>query len=362
MDSRPKRKCTTRNNNIQNKLKSTKSSPICSSPAKLQKKKNRSKGNGVKDDTSPVVSTPIEPKQKCPCPCGLEEPNCNWDKPPLLILEHSWNESSKKIEVPWIECDACNTWWHLHCSGLIDIQGNLVIEDKFLCLDCQVKNTCIPITVLTSRYIKHSTKDNLNKNLSSTKITSKVEIASKESKKDDTNIKDPIIPKTISSNTISERQNSKEYIVIVDQIDSAFRSSVDIRAEVKKVYPDIEPKYCYPLPKGGIALHLNTKEEEQTCLNEWPPGSFRTQRKVKPHKPKALHKTTVVAKNVNVEYSEEEIREDLVKRYKSEFTVRRITNSYTKTTYPVVKITVPKELGNQLLNQGVIICDRYYHC
>ena len=63
MDSRPKRKCTTRNNNIQNKLKSTKSSPICSSPAKLQKKKNRSKGNGVKDDTSPVISTPIEPKQ-----------------------------------------------------------------------------------------------------------------------------------------------------------------------------------------------------------------------------------------------------------------------------------------------------------
>ena len=87
-----------------------------------------------------------------------------------------------------------SSWWHLHCSGLIDNQGNFVIEDKFLCLDCQVKNTCIPISVLTSRYIKHSTKDNLNKNSSSTKITSKVEIANKESKKDDTNIKDPIIP------------------------------------------------------------------------------------------------------------------------------------------------------------------------
>ena len=365
MDLRSKKNNTTNTRNSQQKLPS-KSHTRNFSTTNLEKKKSKGKEKIVKEsrknktcDKPPIPGTKIEKKQKCPC--GREEPNCIWDKPPLLNIERSWNNLSQRIEVPWIQCDSCNMWWHLHCSGLVDTKGTVFNDDNFLCLDCQVANFCISIRVLSSRYTDLSTKDRSTKNSPKTTDSSKGEIVQKECDKDNTKTTDPVIPETQANNSY-DNQGSKEYIVIIDQIDSAFRSSLDIRSEIKKVYSELEPKYCYPLPKGGIALHLNTKEEEQTCLGEWPPGSFRTQRRVKPHKPKADHQTTVVAKNVNIEYSDEEIREDLVKRYKTEITVRRIINSHTKTTYPVVKITLPKALGNQLLNQGVIIYDSYYHC
>ena len=363
---------------LRSKRKTTKIPDIASNSTKKQegtkkkehKSKPASKKSKCKKGTTKDTTKKLHEEEEQDCPCGKKEPNCQWDKPPLLLLEQSWNEEKKKVEVPWIQCDSCNTWWHLHCSGLVDSNGKFLNLETFLCIDCHIKNSCIPIKILASRYkCKTSTTESCIKPAVQVVKHTIEEKASPNKDKSpeltspETNNKD-LINKTANSenNNTQSEYNSTEYIVIIDQIDSAFRTSTDIRKEINKVYPEIAPKFCYPLPKGGIAIHLNSKEEEQVCLNDWPPGSFRTERKVKPHKPKTLHKSTVVAKNIEIDYSEESIQKDLQNRYKEEFKVTRIYNPHTNTVYPVVKITTKKDLGKQFLNQGVIILNKYYHC
>ena len=61
------------------------------------------------------------------------------------------------------------------------------------------------------------------------------------------------------NSVVTER---KECVVVVDNIKSPkkFRASTEIRKELSK-FPEIKPKLSFSLPKGGVALEFENKEQ-----------------------------------------------------------------------------------------------------
>ena len=296
------------------------------------------------------------------CPCGKKEPACKWNQAPLLVTEEN------PPEIPWVFCEYCNSWWHLHCSGLVDKTGNLFTLDHFICIRCLYKDSFMPKeTIISSEEFtekSQSTKSSCDK--SNKQGTNKTDknccIPAEAQRPTESNI---LVNNKKGNNchkpTEAERpadnnslvSDTPEYIVIIDRIDFTFRTSIDILKEIQKVYKEITPLHCYPLPKGGIAIHVETQEEEQVLLSEWPIGSFRTQRKVHPHKPKSTHKKTLIIKSISADKTDEDLKEDLEKTYKVEFKVTRLRNPNIDKVFPIIKVDTEISIGQTLLNEGV---------
>ena len=73
--------------------------------------------------------------------------------------------------------------------------------------------------------------------------------------------------------------NERERIIIVDNIDSRhFRNSQDILKEIKVHAPLIRVTQAYKFAKGGIALHVSSKEDRARLfylLPEYPFGGVK---------------------------------------------------------------------------------------
>ena len=82
----------------------------------------------------------------------------------------------------------------------------------------------------------------------------------------------------------------KKYIVIVDGVTKKLNSSVLIKEEIAKFYKEITIKHCYQLVRGGIAIHVEDKESEETLLKPWPTGAFGTDKKLISHRPSSTNK------------------------------------------------------------------------
>ena len=312
--------------------------------------------------------------EKEECPCGKKEPACKWNRAPLLVTEEN------PPEIPWVFCENCNSWWHLHCSGLVDKTGNLFTLDHFICIRCLYANSFMPKGTLISgeefpekitekSQITKSSCDKLSKNNNKSDKNCYIPAEAKRptennilvNEKKDNNCHKPAEAERPTENDylVSDKP---EYIVIIDRIDFTFRTSVDILKEIQKVYKEITPLHCYPLPKGGIAIHVETQEEEQVLLSEWPIGSFRTQRKVHPHKPKSTYKKTLIVKSISADKTDENLKEDLEKTYKVDFKVTRLRNPNIDKVFPIIKIDTEISIGQTLLNEGVYILGHYYNC
>jgi len=70
----------------------------------------------------------------------------------------------------------------------------------------------------------------------------------------------------------SERDN----IIIIDYIPNAveFTNSSRILKEINNFASTISVKYAYSLACGGIAIHLNNKQDKQFLLQALPPEAF----------------------------------------------------------------------------------------
>ena len=326
------------------------------SPKKISPlKKKTQKDSKKKHNPSAKLQKPVTPNkcvcEQCPCGkclCKEEVRKYTTEKTPCAQSTTKKIEESKP-DIPWIQCDICDQWWHLRCSGLVNKEGHQIECETFICIKCMFENSSLQPEFFCN---KGQTENSQETSTCPKSIKSKKQETSEE--------------KTISTTTKEDDQNlahkKPEFIVIIDGIDHTFRTSIDILREIQKVYPEITPLHCYPLPKGGIAIHLETKEEEQTLLSEWPPGSFRTHRKVHPHKPKSISKKSVIVKPIQIDLSEDEIRDDLQSYYKADFKITRLKNPNSNKVFPLVKVETNIKVGQLLLNEGVVIKDRYYNC
>ena len=342
------------------------------------------------------------------CPCGKKHPPSapKSSKPISKRATRSKKDSSDStqtdiVEDDWLECDYCYQWWHKECAGVLRPNGLDVDISNFSCILCLLAHSTVPTHILfkgedqqncqSSKAQKPSlskkTKQENQKKKKGTKtlnnnhkeIEQGEQTTSEISPSTNNILSEYDIIETVSDSVISESKQQiqpplehsakehsdkeEEFIVLVDNIDSPFTNSVDIKREVAKFYPEVEIKHCYPLPKGGIALHTTSLDFQNILLSEWPPGAFRTARKVKSHKPLSLStQATIVVKSVPTFLSEDEIKCDIKSNYQVEVSIKRLRYRSNRLNRPIIKITSDRETIQSWQKNGIALNKRLYPC
>ena len=72
------------------------------------------------------------------------------------------------------------------------------------------------------------------------------------------------------------REITRSKIIIIDNIKDrkSYFNSRNILSEFNKYFPIVEVEFGYLLPKGGIVLHLKSKDERYKNIEEFSPGAF----------------------------------------------------------------------------------------
>lgn len=144
---------------------------------------------------------------------------------------------------------------------------------------------------------------------------------------------------TISDNQQCSKSSSEkqECIVVVDNIESPrkFKSSTEIRKEIKK-FPEINPKLSYSLPKGGISLEFENKEQADKVIKNWPSEAFGKGSQC--HSPRGKKETSVgFLKNIPNFVKTTEIENTYSQLYSIK-SVRRLVFRNSQKPMPVVRI------------------------
>ena len=221
----------------------------------------------------------------------------------------------------WIQCDNCDEWWHVECACVTKEDNDKFIRYK-------IGYTCALCVLKGSPWIYS------NHNLSAKH----------------TNFTEPSQQiKTDRSNSNSKQTNSPEYIaetcktdkdcfIVIDNIPSPkkYRSSVDIRKEIRK-FPDIvKPTHSFSLSKGGIALQYEDKRQVDKTLQNWPEEAFGTESS--PHKARGIKEIkSGFVKNISTSVSVKDIEEIFRKKCKVKL-VSRLHYRNSRKPMPVVKI------------------------
>ena len=340
------------------------------------------------------------------CPCGNKHPPSTQSSKPASkrATRSSKNtsdpKSTEKVSDYWLECDYCYQWWHKECAGVLRPKGIEVDITDFSCILCLLAHSSIPSHVFVSQdnqpncqtqeLIKDSKQKTSKKKKSAnaTKLTQKDKDQENQTTTGNSPITEDILSeyeiintttdttictnKQPSSATTNTQQNQppsekiekeEEFVVLIDNIDSPFHSSVDIKREVRKFYPEVEIKHCYPLPKGGIALHTTSLDFQNTLLSEWPPGAFRTPHKVKSHKPLSLStKATLIVKSVPTFLSTEELQQDIESSYNVQVSIKRLKYRNNRLNRPIIKITSDRKIIQTWQKNGIALNKRLYPC
>ena len=171
----------------------------------------------------------------------------------------------------WIQCDNCDEWWHIECACITKEDNEKLTRHKinYSCAICVLKGSSwiqahhnLP---LTDTIINISPIDN-KKDIcgeSESKPTN-------QTKPNQTNDSESYV------NSAANNKTDKDCFIVIDNIPSPkkFRSSVEIRKEIKK-FPDLDkPKHSFSLPKGGIALQYEDKCSVEKTLESWPKEAF----------------------------------------------------------------------------------------
>ena len=212
----------------------------------------------------------------------------------------------------WIQCDQCDSWWHAECACM-------PVEDILHLTLYDIEYTCALCILKGSPWI-----------LENHKLTN---IAVKTEPEVTTIPQDTCISQKCPE-SVSEKE---ECIVIVDNIQSPkkFRSSIDIRKETKK-FSDTQPKFSYSLPKGGVALEFENKEQAETVIGSWSGEAFGTRSQC--HKPRGKKETLVgFLKNLPNFVKTIEIEKTYSQLYTVR-SVRRLLYRSSQKPMPVVRI------------------------
>ena len=223
-------------------------------------------------------------------------------------------------ETEWIQCDQCDNWWHAECACIAveDIDKLIKNHIDYTCALCVLKGSP---WILNNHLSSPPVKD---QNIQEVKSVSNC--VTKDCPKQQ--------PVTTSTENSTER---KDCVVIVDNIKSPrkFRASTEIRKEISK-FPEIKPKLSFSLPKGGVALEFENKEQANKVLNNWPSDAFGSDSHC--HSPVGKKETNIgFLKNIPNFVKTSEIKH-IYSQSCTVKTIRRLTYRSTHKPMPVVRI------------------------
>ena len=155
------------------------------------------------------------------------------------------------------------------------------------------------------------------------------------------------IEETTVDHTVS-REITGSKIIIIDNIKDpkSYCNSRDILSEFNKYFPDVEVEFGYLLPKGGIALHLKSKEARDRIIEEFPPGAFGGG--VNPHRPKEQRNPFIYLKGVDTSI-DIQLEEVLTGKGVKVNEITRLKNSFTGKPTKTVKILCKEDTWSILL-------------
>ena len=289
------------------------------------------------DDTASKDSSEEGDKNYTPCPCGIDPDQSN------------------------LQCSFCKVWWHSYCLGLTDweISAHREHEDlPYRCPRCTIKVFKGNLNQLIKRQTQTS------KQKVTTTHTEAIREHSQESQaKHHSEFTDP---KQYSAESHSSATETARKVVIIDNIEKPelFKTRPEILREVKKYKKKVAIDYAYSLPAGGVALHVRSEEDTKALLEDWPSGSFESN-KVKPHRPRSLDSTkTVYVHNIDTSLSVAELTSEIQKNTnQSEITVTRVYKSHSGgNSLPLITVTANSELITSFLCNGIRLFNKTYNC
>ena len=129
-------------------------------------------------------------------------------------------------------------------------------------------------------------------------------------------------------------------------------NSADIIKRIKEVTSqDIKVDFLYTLPQGGIAIHLQSKEDirklEEQIENIYPSSSCSIPLSQQ-------NKERVVAKNINPKISTEAIKIYIYRTTNQNIEARRFFSSINLNPLPIISITCEKKYTQTLINSSVV--------
>ena len=210
----------------------------------------------------------------------------------------------------WIQCDQCDNWWHGECACVSkETIGKLQkFEIDFTCALCVLKG---------SPWIR----DVINEQKSSVK---EIDINHRSGNSQTQSLKhNPDLPvtvisdKEISSKVGVENNDIKVHsdpanVVVVDNISSAkdFKSSKSIKENLCRYDQFSSVEFAYSLPRGGIAIHFDSKQKVEAALSNWPGTVFSSDEQ--PHKAKGKLPCTVgFLKNIDIRVQNYQLKDFL---------------------------------------------------
>ena len=145
---------------------------------------------------------------------------------------------------------------------------------------------------------------------------------------------------------------NKERVILIDgvvNVLSEYNSSTKILREIKR-YSNIDVLFAYRLAKGGIAIHLQNKEERDRLLQELTPSSFNNSVK---HIPEQF--STLFIKGIETSVLNDTIINKLNQKGIKNIEVKRLRNFVTHKPIETVKLSCSKETASLLLNTQLIV-------
>ena len=196
---------------------------------KQSKRIKNKKSNDPSEKTSATLNNQHTPTQR----------KSNKDSQTCIAC-HQTHAPIRRYKVnEWIQYDQCDSWWHTECACMPveDILHLTLYDIEYTCALCILKGSP---WILENHKFAVKTVPEVKTIPQETSISQKC------------------------SEFVSEKE---ECIVIVDSIQSPkkFRSSIDIHKETKK-FSDTQAKFSYSLPKDGVALEFENKEQAEKVI------------------------------------------------------------------------------------------------
>ena len=232
--------------------------------------------NKKKNKTSKISN---QTDQSGPESCPSPQKKSTEESQPCFGCSQLFAPIRRYKETEWIQCDQCDNWWHAECACI-------AVEDIEKLIKNHIDYTCALCVLKGSPWIL--------KNYSDPSVSINNHSLNKEEVKpvNSTDTKDCTKQQPVTENCTVNSSERKDCVVIVDNIKSPkkYRTSTDIRKEISK-FPEIKPKLSFSLPKGGVALEFENKEQADKVLNNWPSDAFGTDTHC--HSPIGNKETTV---------------------------------------------------------------------
>lgn len=156
------------------------------------------------------------------------------------------------------------------------------------------------------------------------------------------------------SSLVFENRSASDKIVIIDNINNPieFNSSRRILQEIRNFCPEVKIDFAYSLAKGGIAIHVNSKQDRELLLNKLPKESFGSGVK---HPPRGNNIKVAYIKGVDTSVDLENLSEYLLNRGIVISDIRRLTRRHTGTPTQVIKVSCCEASVNKLCKTSITI-------